>query len=148
METATRRGWVIWMDRSFAEASTCINPNCEVRTRSTVAPQALLLMNDPFVLERANDLALRLRQECPGNARQQIVRLWELAFAQVPSELEIQRSLIYLAEQTEALRQRAEVINAKSGTGKRETTGADPLLKALSSLCQVILGSNRFLYLD
>src|SRR5207247_2627783 len=63
-----------------------ISPNCDARPVSTVPPQALLLMNDQFVLERASDLAERLRRESPGGARDQVTLLWRLLFAVEPSE--------------------------------------------------------------
>ncbi len=125
-------------------------PNCEARPVSTVAPQALMLMNDQFVLERASDLAERLRRERAGGARDQVSLLWRLLFAGEPSEAEMQRSLIYLAEQTETLR----AILSKSAETKRDDKGksapatADPSLQALASLCQAMLASNRFLYLE
>ncbi len=120
-----------------------LNPNCEARSASTVPPQALMLMNDGFVLERAGDLAERLRREKPGHVRDQLSLLWQLLFATTPTETELQRSLLYLAEQTETLR-------AAAATRKDDKTKppADPSALALASLCQAALGSNRFLYLE
>jgi hypothetical protein len=123
-----------------------LSPNCEARPVSTVPPQALMLMNDQFVLERANDLAGRLRRERPGGARDQIALLWRLLFAEEPTDAEMQRSLIYLAEQTETLR--AVAAAKKDDKAKPQTPPPDPSLQSLASLCQALLGSNRFLYLD
>ena len=52
-----------------------LTPNCELRNRSTVAPQSLLLMNNDFVLAQAQALAERVdgrgrrRSAAPGAAR-------------------------------------------------------------------------------
>jgi mono/diheme cytochrome c family protein len=115
-----------------------LSPNCEARAVSTVAPQALLLLNDGFVLERSTDLAERIRRERPGNLREQLVLLWQLLFAVEPNAAEVQRSVYYLAEQTETVR----------ASAAREDKAKDPSLRALASLCQALLGSNRFLYLE
>jgi hypothetical protein len=123
-----------------------LSPNCEARPVSTVPPQALMLMNDLFVLDRASDLAERLRRERPGSAREQVVLLWRLLFAEEPTDAEMQRSLIYLAEQTETLR--AVAAARKDDKAKAQTPAPDPSLQSLASLCQALLGSNRFLYLD
>ncbi|MBI5760853.1 MAG: DUF1553 domain-containing protein [Planctomycetales bacterium] len=40
-----------------------LEPNCEVRSASTVAPQSLLLMNNEFVVEQAEHFADRVRKE-------------------------------------------------------------------------------------
>ena len=123
-----------------------LSPNCEARPVSTVPPQALMLMNDQFVLERASDLAERLRRERPGGARDQLALLWRLLFAEEPTDAEMLRGLIYLAEQTETLR--AVVAAKKDDKAKAQTPPPDPSLQSLASLCQALLGSNRFLYLD
>jgi len=132
-----------------------INPNCEIRPVSTVPPQALMLLNDQFVLDRATDLAERIRRESPGGARHQISRLWRLLFGVEPNEAEMQRSLIYLAEQTETLRATFSQLTAerekkdpKAKAPPASSPATDPTLQSLASLCQALVGSNRFLYLD
>ncbi len=81
-----------------------MTPNCEARNCTTVAPQSLLLMNDDFMLKTARSLAIRVRNEVPGDARGQIVRAWRILYGRDPREIDLQRSLAYLAEQTEAIR--------------------------------------------
>ena len=118
-------------------------PNCEVRNSTTVAPQSLLLMNDTFILNTANDLAKRLRNEVPGDARGQIVKAWRTLYSQEPKENDLLRSLAYLAEQTEAVRNYHHGIQHA-----KDAPPPDPQLEALASLCQVFLSSNRFLYVE
>jgi hypothetical protein len=131
-----------------------INPNCEIRPVSTVAPQALMLLNDQFVLDRATDLAERLRRDAPGGVRQQISQLWRLLFGVDPNDSEMQRSLIYLAEQTETLRATFSRLAAEQEKKEPKAKAppaapaTDPTLQSLASLCQALLGSNRFLYVD
>jgi len=118
-------------------------PNCELRNRSTVAPQSLLLMNDTFVLDAAKALATRLRQEVPGDARGQIAKAWRTLYGEAPKDADIFRSLAYLAEQTEAVRAYHHGIQHA-----KDAPLPDPQLEALSSLCQVLYSSNRFLYVE
>jgi len=120
-----------------------MSPNCEARNCSTVAPQSLMLMNDDFVLDTSRALAIRLREEAPGDARAQITKAWRILFSRPPAENDVLRSLAYLAEQTEALRSYAHGI-----TPVKDAPPADPQLDALASYCQILYSSNRFLYVE
>lgn len=123
-----------------------MTPNCESRDRSAVTPQALTLLNDTFVAEQSLAFAQRLMADSPGDLERQIERAWRLAFGTAPTREETDRSMIYLAGQTERLRARAAEA-AKPGT-KEPPTGPDPMTQSLASLCQALLGSNRFLHID
>lgn len=122
-----------------------LTPNCEARPVSTVPPQALMLMNDPFVVERSMDLAGRLRREAPGRVREQIRRLWRLVYGVDPSGEEMQRGLFYLAEQAETIRAGGAAAGRAAKPGEAPP---DPAAQALASLGQALLGSNRFLYVE
>lgn len=124
-----------------------MNPNCEVRPSSTVPLQSLLLMNDPFVVARAADLAERVRSGVPGpDAGARVEFLWRLLFGGPPSVAERASGVAYLRTQT------AELA-AGLGKGPAAADGAvrgvsAPETLALASFCQALLGSNRFLYLE
>jgi cytochrome c553 len=120
-----------------------MSPNCDARNCSTVAPQSLMMLNDTFVLEAARTLATRLRTEVPGDTRGQIVRAWRILFGRTPQEEDLQSDLAHVAEQTEAFRASQANIPAAKDAPPR-----DPSLDALASLCQVLLASNRFLYIE
>jgi len=66
----------------FADASVTTGR----RNTSTVAPQALYLLNNPFVLEQARSAAKRLLGESLGDDRGRVVRAWRLALGRVPTE--------------------------------------------------------------
>jgi len=141
-----------------------MTPNCEARNCTTVAPQSLLLMNDDFMLKTAHSLAIRLRNEVPGDARGQIVRAWRILYGRDPHEIDLQRCLAYLAEQSEAIRAYTQALPATKAPGiavvdgpgskepakssTKDTDPSDPPLEALASLCQVFFSSNRFLYVE
>jgi hypothetical protein len=120
-----------------------MSPNCDARTCSTVAPQSLMMLNDTFVLEAARSLAARLRTEAKGDPRAQIERAWRILFGIAPPEKELQNDLAHVAQQTEVFR--ASQANIQPAKG---TPPPDPSLDALTSLCQVLLASNRFLYVE
>lgn len=120
-----------------------MSPNCDSRPSTTVAPQSLLLMNDTFVVNAATSLADRLRREHAGSARKQTARAWKLLFGKEPSDAETRDMLLFLAEQSETLRARATAKPLKKGE-----TAPDPQLQALASLCQTLLSTNRFLYIE
>ena len=120
-----------------------MDPNCESRASSTVAPQALFLLNDDFVVQSGRALAERVRKEKPGDARAQVRRAWLLTQGREPSPTDEDRFLILLSEQTEHLRE-----YAASHPPAKEAPAADPQRDAFGSLCQSLLSSNRFLYLE
>ena len=118
-------------------------PNCEERNCTTVAPQSLMLMNDTFIIDVSRLLANRLRREAPDNARAQITRAWAILYGREPKEEDITRSLGYLSAQTVAVSEYHHGIQHAKGAPK-----PDPELEALSSLCQIMYSSNRFLYVE
>jgi hypothetical protein len=113
-----------------------MEPNCEARAASTVAPQALLFLNSEFVLAEAGRMAERVRREAGADPEAQVVRAWRLAFAADPTAAERQAALGFLKEQTAYFQ------------GKAVANKIDPQLQALAGFCQTLVGSNRFLYAD
>lgn len=131
-----------------------MEPNCEVRNASTVAPQALVLMNSWFLQEQALDFADRVKADAGQNRRKQAARAWRLAYGVEPSASDVEELTAFLLEQTERLRGRPApkppVSLDRNAAGKPAPPArkTDPATLALASLCQVLLESNRFLYVD
>lgn len=123
-----------------------MSPNCVSRESSSVAPQALMMLNDVFIAEQSRAFATRLQTEHPGDLRGQLTRAWRLAYGIKPTDKETQTSLIYLAEQTEQIRQRLSELPTKEKD--KDKPKPDPQTLALASLCQSLLSANRFLYVD
>lgn len=107
-------------------------PNCESRNSSTVATQALLLMNSKMIHDYASYFAQRLQKEATG-LEKQVQRGWLLAYGQEPSLSDVENALRFIDAQTEHYR------NQKV---------AEPAEKALANFCQALLSSNMFLYVD
>ncbi len=117
-----------------------MNPNCSARSSSTVSPQSLLLMNSPFVVERAKKLAERLEQEAGTDVPAQIRRLWLVCYGRPPRDTEMADASGYIEEQTE--------LFAQQLVGKKKKTPQQAARDALASLCHAVLSSNEFLYVE
>jgi mono/diheme cytochrome c family protein len=110
--------------------------NCDRRPTSTSAPQSLMLMNSDFVLNHAQALARRLRSEAPArpDLSRMIAHAWQLAYNRPISDEERDWARAFVARQLDAL--------------AKTNAGGDRELTALASLCQQLLTSNEFLYVD
>jgi hypothetical protein len=69
---------------------------CDRRNRSTIAPQALLLMNNNFVLTQARYFAQRLQKEAGSDAGAQAERGFRLALGRAPTPAERTSSAAYI----------------------------------------------------
>jgi hypothetical protein len=114
-----------------------IAPNCEARTPSTVATQALLLLNNEFVIRQAETLAARLIADVGAERKAQVGRAWQLVYGGAPTGKQLESSLAFLDEQTAHFKAEKSTPNT-----------ASPEQRALATLCQVLVGSNGFLYVD
>lgn len=68
----------------------------DVRNVSTVAPQALFLLNHPFVIERAQRVANSLSVD-EKDPTERIKTLYQRFFSRPPDPLELEIGLAYLA---------------------------------------------------
>lgn len=112
--------------------------SCARRQNTTVAPQAMVLLNDRFVRAVARDFANQLLHRDNSVAEKAdlpsiVEKAFETAFARRPSETEIETSLQFLETQT------------KARIGREEP---DPQLEALTDYCQSLFGLNEFIYVD
>jgi hypothetical protein len=113
-----------WDRGGYAMLFDAANPDASVEKRvvSTVAPQALLLLNNAYILSQARHLAERLMKDVPQNDTARIQRAYQLLFSRSASaeELEIARQIV--------------------GPPSNSTGWLD--------LAHVLLCSNEFVYLD
>ncbi len=140
-----RRSMPLGMLEPFDIAS--VVPNCDRRSTSTVAPQALLMMNNEVVLRMSEKFAARVHADVGDDVATQARRAWLLAFGQAASEAEVASAAALLTAQ----RTHFEQVAAASA-GKPATPNAPAVLppnqQALATLCQALISSNRFLYVD
>jgi hypothetical protein len=117
-----------------------LSPNCELRPVSTVAPQALLMMNNELVVKETERFAARVRSETGEDASAQVQRAWSLAFGRVPTSEQLAAGLAFLTEQTQQIAARIPADQVA-----KEPPAAQ---QALASFCQALLSANAFLYVD
>ena len=122
-----------------------MEPNCERRTLSTVAPQSLLLMNAEFVTEASERFAARLERQAGADPAAQATLAWRLAFGRAPTESQLQSAVRFLTEQATLIAGAGSVDAPADVHQKREIESRHA---ALASFCQALLGSNEFLYVD
>ena len=108
--------------------------NCDRRATTTSATQSLVLMNSEFVLSQAGHLARRVRvSTLPGAASDRLARqaacAWELVYQRTITPEEVAWVNEYSSRQL-------------------STPGPDRELAVLTNLCQQLLISNEFLYVD
>jgi hypothetical protein len=69
---------------------------CDRRNRSTIAPQALLLMNNNFVIQQAKYFAERLKKEAGPDTAAEVDRAFQLALNRPPTAAEKASSIAYI----------------------------------------------------
>jgi hypothetical protein len=116
-----------WDRSNFATIFDTSNPDASVENRnvSTVAPQALFLLNHDFVLSQAKHLADRVTRDEPKDEDARVQRLFHLVFAR-PATLD-------------------EMKISKQLLSRSRKSGVDSVWR---DLAHVLLCSNEFVYLD
>jgi len=116
-----------WDRSSFAMLFDAANPDAstEKRTPSTVAPQALLFLNHPFVLAQARHLAERLGAESSADEGARIDRAYRLLFGRPARREEVEVCRRFLV---------------RPGRPRAEPDWP--------GLAHVLLCSNEFIYVD
>jgi hypothetical protein len=102
-------------------------PNCERRPVSTAAPQALLMLNNPFMVQQAGLIGDRVRATS-SDLPTQITLTWRLIYGRTPNASEITSAVEFLTPPPDA---------------PPEIAAAN-----LNLLCQTLLCSNGFLYVE
>jgi hypothetical protein len=70
--------------------------SCPRRERSTVAPQALAMMNSEFSMAQAEQFAARIQKQTGDNPDAMVEAGWRAAIGRLPSAEERQSALDYL----------------------------------------------------
>jgi hypothetical protein len=105
----------------------------DARPTTTVAPQALLMMNNGLVRDCATHLAERARPRAEKPLADAVRSGYLTALSRAPTEQEAADAAAFIKDQTESYRK----------DGKAD---ADRL--ALTDFCQVLMELNEFIYVD
>ncbi len=107
--------------------------SCARRQNTTVAPQALTLLNDRFVRACATDFARRLITMCDDNDREIVEQSFQIAFTRSPTESEASASLEFIKSQS---------------LSRKSRDNEEFRLEAMTDYCQSLFGLNEFVYVD
>jgi hypothetical protein len=122
-----RRTQVVTLLQLFDAPS--IVGNCSTRTTSTVPLQSLALLNSTFVRDRAKTLEERLRKEAGADPAARMNLAFRLAYGRAGDSEELAAAERFLVAQ-------------------RKAYAMDGELRAWIDLCQMVLASNAFLYVE
>ena len=92
--------------------------SCARRSESTVAPQALSLLNSPLAVEAARGFSRRVIAEAGEDPQRQIERAFQLALQRRPVKSELEACLLIFWQ------------------------------RSLTEVCRALLNLNEFIYLD
>ena len=126
-----------------------MHESCAKRAQTTVAPQALMILNSDLVLQFAEALAVRLLRE---SRNKDLVRLIQQAYvatiARMPDEQELTMATEFITQQQQLLAaQKKDGIDVKTLSGLPEST--DPIkAMAIVDFCHVLLNANEFVYIE
>ncbi|MEZ0256300.1 MAG: PSD1 and planctomycete cytochrome C domain-containing protein [Chthoniobacter sp.] len=123
-----------------------MEPNCERRNASTIAPQSLAMMNGEFTLAQSKFFAERVVREAGTDPGAQVKQAWLLAFGSAPTATELKNSIDFITKQTAHFK--AEPFKPEPVAKGKEGPPTEPTMQALSTFCQALLTSNEFLYVD
>jgi hypothetical protein len=102
-----------------------LHNSCSRRATTTTAPQALLLLNGDFALERARRLATALTVEIPEDDAALAAKAYRLAWSRPATEDEVRLAVKFLEARKDGSR-----------------------LDAVADFCHALLNTNEFLYVD
>jgi hypothetical protein len=110
---------------------------CSRRNTTTVAPQALALLNDRFFRDQAAEFARRLLAEGGTDPQAWVDRSFRLALSRRPSAHECTACVQFLERQ---------VQNRKARDPSQPPDAIQ--LQALADFCQALFSLNEFIYVD
>ena len=119
--------------------------SCARRNVTTIAPQALQLLNNRFVAGQSALFADRLRTEAGRDPTSQVERAFLLALGRKPKPRELTESLAFITRQEEYHKTQNEALKAR-GIDPAEI--APPPKAALVDFCHSLFNLNEFVYVN
>jgi len=119
--------------------------SCARRNVTTVAPQALQLLNNRFVTNQSEIFAERLMNEMGRDLTAQIDRGFRLALGRAAEPREAKAALLFAERQREFHRQRRVELE-QQGVDPAEISAPDKA--ALIDFCHALINLNEFVYVN
>ncbi|HEY0075780.1 MAG TPA: DUF1553 domain-containing protein [Abditibacteriaceae bacterium] len=105
------------------------------RASTTIAPQALYMMNSPFVMDQARHFAENLLAQKDKSDVELLNAAYQRAYSRPPAANEVTRATSFLTRYNEKL------LTVEPDAAKRR-------VKVWTGLCQVLLASNEFVFVN
>ena len=118
---------------------------CGCRTKTTIAPQALMLLNSGLIVNAAKQLSSRSKDEAgSADPAARIGRAWQITFGRSPSDHEVQAAMKFTTAQQQII---ADSDTTRAGESVHTPTDADTEA-AFVDLCHALLNANEFLFVE
>lgn len=122
-----------------------MHETCGCRTKTTIAPQALMLLNSSLILDAARQLAQRARTEADSaDPDAHTSAAWKIALGRLPREDELKTARAFLANQQQTI---ASSAPGRTGEDANRIKASD-LDEAFVDLCHALLNANEFLFVE
>ena len=131
----SRRNYHMAELRVFDQPS--VATNCTQRTKSAVVLQSLTLLNGRFTQQHSEYFAERVKQPAGEDEQQRIETAFRLALSRGPTTEEFALGKTLIARQTTLYREADQALTSPAAANL-----------ALRDLCQMLLNSSRFLYVE
>ena len=120
-----------------------MHESCGCRSKTTIAPQALMLLNDRVILNAARQLANRATLAADSaDPAAQVQTVWRIAFGRPAADRETQQALTFLAEQQQI------IANSLQDQATENKTSVNAVQEAFVDLCHSLLNANEFLFVE
>jgi hypothetical protein len=123
------------------------NSSCPRRNRSTMAPQALILLNSELTLDAARNLAGLLIRQAPGGEAQRVALAYQRLLGRSADDRELALALAMIEADAQALRNSGRAPHLLALPAGAQTE--DPYrAAALVDCCLALFNLNEFIYID
>jgi hypothetical protein len=145
-EEARRRSIYVFQRRTLmlplieAFDGAAMANTCPRRAVTTIAPQALALLNDAFSRSEARGFAERVLTEAGADPARQVEHAYRLALVRQPTATETAEAREFLARQA--------ALSLKGKTGPDDGERRSAAVAALADFCLALINCNEFLYLE
>jgi hypothetical protein len=122
-----------------------MHETCGCRTKTTIAPQALMMLNSNLILDAARRLAARAKSESDSaDPQAPILQAWTIALGRQPTPRETKAAQDFITNQQQVI---ASSDSSRTGedTGKVKDSDAD---EAFVDFCHALLNANEFLFVE
>jgi len=122
-----------------------MHETCGCRTQTTIAPQALMMLNSGLVLTAGRQLSVRAKQEADSaDPQARIDQAFRIALGRQPTMSEFESARKFLADQQVVI---ARSDRSRSGEDANQVKEADAE-EAFADLCHALLNANEFLFVE